>query len=770
MIILYRSTLLAAAVATSSLGFAQSQLEEIVVTATKRAESAQTIPVSISAISDEQLEARGISEFADFAASIPNLSFGAASDGVLANRSISLRGVQGRNTTGFYIDDVPINETIDPRVLELERIEVLRGPTGTLYGGRSLGGTVRYISKVPDTDELTAKLRAGLSSSQASGDLSYELYGSANIPLSDRVATSFSLLYEDQAGVYDRAVGTISNHLSAPATLSSAPTQVVKDVDSKSTLALQSNWLFSVTDNFTINPRIMYQRAKLDGFPLADGQPGNFVQNRDFNEAEGGEDEWQLYTLTLNYDLAVGSITASSAYFDRETFEFEDSASFINFLQALPSDMGGFGLFPVIGIQPVRSPIFQTLEYTSHTHEVRFTSDFDGAIHVVAGLFYQDVEDNENFQPRNFAMSLGDNFAEAARLQGNANTWPFGDLVFTSARPSTEKELGIFGEMTVAVTDDLNLVLGSRWYDTDVSFRQRQAGLAAGTPLANDQSLNTITQTGGDQQEDGVVFKAALEYQINDDVFTYASVAEGYRIGGANSPIPQSLGCPDNLRDLGLAGVDTSSYDSDDLISYEAGIKADISSSVRSNFTLFYIDFDDIQQRIQLPCGFQFIGNFGAARSQGAELELAAQLNDYWQLNLNLGYTDAEFTEAVANVVAAGDPIQFVPQWTGSGSVDFYYPDVMGDFDLTARLDISYTDESLSRVNSTARVRPAYERINLRLGLDNERYKLQLFIDNLTNDIANLADNRSLAAETPGRPRFVTSRPRTVGLLMTMEF
>ncbi|MEM8501416.1 MAG: TonB-dependent receptor [Pseudomonadota bacterium] len=761
---------------SASYTLAQSTLEEVIVTATKRSESMQSIAVSVSAISGDELQARGATEFFDYAISIPNLSFGAATDGVLAGRSISLRGIQGANTTGIYIDDTPISETIDPRILDLERIEVLRGPTGTLYGARSLGGTIRQITRKPDLEEFGGNIRAGISSTNESDDLNYILSGSVNTPFSDNAAAVFSVFYEDRGGVFDRAVGSIADHLGAPATLAGAPDFINEDVDGEQTLALQAKFLVNVSDAVTLEPRVMYQKTELDGFPLADIDTENFVQNRDFDTAEGGEDEWTLFSLNVNVETDYGTFTSATSYFDRETFEFEGSGSFINFLQALPGDAGGFGLFDVIGVIPVPSPIFQTLEFESTVQEFRFASNHDGRVNYVLGAFYQDTDDNEAFQPRNFATGLEANFANLQQTLGIpgplTDIWPFGDLVFTSHRPSQIEELGVFGELTFDLTDQWTVIVGARWYDTEVTFSETQAGLAAGVPLANDVDLSTVATTTGSQSEDGVIFKAAIEYQASDNLFFYGLFAEGFRLGGANGLIPNTLGCPEDLAALGLEGLDTSSYQSDDLTSYEIGLKADMTPSTRLNATAFYIDFDGIQQPVQLACGFQFVGNFGAARSQGIELEFTAQASDNLALSANVGYTDAEFTETVFGgaVNTEGDPLQFVPELTASVSVDYTMPNVWNDMDFFFRTDIHYVDDSLSLVNGIPRDRESYEQVGLRLGLRNERYTATLFARNLTDDIANLADNRSLAAETPGRPRFVISRPRTIGVELNYAF
>ena len=767
------------ALALGSMGLtsgasAQPVLEEIIVTATKRSESMQSVPLSVSSISGEELRERGLTEFFDYAVTIPNLSFGAATDGILSNRTVSLRGIEGTNTTGYYIDDTPVTETIDPRILDLERIEVLRGPSGTLYGARSLGGTIRQITRRPDFERSGGWARAELSSTRHSDDLNYLVAGSFNAPFNDKVAARFSGLFEERAGVFDRRVGAIANHLAAPATLAGPPSSVIEDVDQQQVTAVQAHLLVEPTDVLSVAARILHQKTDLDGFPLADVTTGNFDHNRDFDVDEGGDDKWTLYTLNVNYATDQGAFTSATSWFERETFETEASGPFINFLQALPGAAGGFGLFDVIGVRPITSPIFQTLNFETFVQEVRFASDLDGAWNFVAGAFYQNTDDDEAFQPRNYARGLNDNFAALQQTLGIpgplAAIWPFGDLVFTSYRPTDVEELGVFGEVAFALSDRFSIVVGSRWFDTGVEFSEQQAGLAAGLPLGEDEPLSSIPVEGGKQSEDGFIFKGAVEYQANDDLFFYASVAEGFRLGGANGTIPNTLGCPEDLAALGLHDVNTSSYQSDDLVSYEAGMKADLGAAMRLNTTLFYIDFDGIQQRIQLTCGFQFRGNFGAARSQGVELELTARPADNFMLALNIGYTDAQFTETVAGINQDGDPLQFVPEWTASLVLDYVVPNALFDMDLFLRADLSYVDHSLSQVNAIPRRRGAYEQIGLRIGLSSERYKAALFARNLTDKIANLGDNRSIAAETPGRPRWVVSRPRTVGLEFGVYF
>ena len=428
----------------------------------------------------------------------------------------------------------------------------------------------------------------------------------------------------------------------------------------------------------------------------------------------------------------------------------------------------------MIGVRPITSPIYQTLNFETFVQEFRFASELDGRVNYVAGAFYQDTDDTEAFQPRNYARGLNDNFAMLQQTLGIPGPlegiWPFGDLVFTSYRPTQVEELGLFGEVTVDLDERFSVVLGSRWFDTSVEFSEQQAGLAAGVPLAEDAPLSTIPEEGGEQQEDGFIFKAVAEYRPTEPMLLYASVAEGFRLGGANGSIPNALGCPEDLADLGLGSLDTSSYASDDLVAYEGGLKADLGGASRLNAALYHIAFEGVQQKIQLGCGFQFVGNFGTARSQGFELEFATQASENFFFALNLGYTDAVYTEAVAGVVEEGDRLQFVPEWTGSIIADYTAAAAISGMDLNVRADLAYVGDSLSRVNSDPRDRDAYEQLGVRVSLGNDRYRATLYGKNLTDNIANLGDNRSIAAEVPGRPRWVVSRPRTIGLELGVNF
>lgn len=725
---------------------AQSVIDEVIVTATKRSESLQSVGLSISAISGVDLQDRGATDFADFALSIPNISFGSTDDGILSSRTISIRGIEGINTTGFYIDDVPLEESVNPLVLDVERVEVLRGPQGTLYGARGLGGTVRVITKKPDISAFSGRTHLGFSSTD-DGGLNYVVDGAVNIPLSDSAALRVIGYAKYDEGIFDKRVTSLSSAgvvgvSGAAGTITGDPGNIyLENIDDQTTTGGQIALLWEVSDAFKLEAKILTQKTKLDAFPLSDFihtsatplvlDAGNLTQNRLFNISEFGEDEWAQYSLTLTYDTDFGTFTSSTGQFERETFEGEDTSAFISF--TLPSIFG----IPAI---PLRSPIFQRLDFETIAQEVRFVSDFNGKTQLTAGLFYQNTDDDEAFQPGNYAPGVAAAY----------NPIPVpNDLIFTSQNEVNIKEKGLYGEVSYDISDKTTAVIGGRWYDVEKSIEFAYDGFASGGPVSKPLTSDS---------EDGTNLKALIEHQATDDLYLYASYAEGYRLGGFNGPLPAALGCPAQYTAQGFTEKQTEGYESDSLTSYEIGAKSTLADGrVTLNAAVFSIDFEDIQQSVLLGCGFSFTTNAGDAESQGVEIELVALLGDSWKITGAIGYTDAE--------LASGDKLQHVPEFTYSASVekDFTFGKGRDGF---VRLDYAFIDESASRTvaQTGQRMRPSYDNVNLRGGVRQDGLEVYVFVDNATNEDAVLGDSRSLAAEAAGRTRLARNRPRTVGM------
>src|SRR5512146_1026489 len=386
-------------------------LQEVIVTAEKRSESEQTVPMSITTFGSAALEQKAITQFVDYATKVPNLAFAPTGDGVGTARTVSIRGISGDNVTGFYIDDTPLPDSIDPRVLDLDHIEVLRGPQGTLYGARSMGGTVRLITRQPDLSKFSATVHTGLFHTERTTRPDYTGDAIVNIPLvQGRIALRLTGFYDYEAGYFKRSYCT------DPATagvtcfpLATTGRTTVDNVAATDTYGGSASLTVKPNDSLTITPRVMVQRVGYNGFPLADynSMPGNgvgfpapsgpytlptplnstdFNQARFFNVPEGGTDWWNLYSVTLHWKSGLGELVSSTAYFDRTVDETEDQSEFVwAAITAGACDSPSPFCNP-----PSPGPIEEIKSYQRFVEEVRFASSLPGPVQFVAGLFYSD--------------------------------------------------------------------------------------------------------------------------------------------------------------------------------------------------------------------------------------------------------------------------------------------------------------------------------------------------------------------------------------------
>jgi iron complex outermembrane recepter protein len=720
---------LASADATSAPG--GESLQEIVVTATHRSEDVQNVGVSISTMTAEQLESKGVEQFFDYGNSVPNLSFGiGAADGSLAARGIALRGIQGANTTGFYIDDVPVLETLDPHIVDIARIEVLRGPQGALYGAESMGGTVRIITEQPNAKALDGQLHVQGSGTDH-GSFNQLVEGAINVPLvTDVLAVRASAFYQFDDGFFDKAIGPYS----AP------PTSTIHDVGSMQYYGGQIAIRWEPLGGLAITPRVMYQEIVEDGVPYALGNSDNLVQRQVFNVAEGGTDKWWLDSLTINYTAPFGSLVSSTAYFDRKTFETEDDTDFTAY---------AFGLAP-----PIPSPITREIDLRRFVQELRFASTFSGPFQMIFGGFYSD-----STRPRDYEWNTP-GFADATGSPSNLI------LSFIDSREATEE--AIFGDVSYDILPNLKATVGVRWFRDTATFHQFTDGAFYG--------FSPTTYVAPSTTESGFTPRYLLEYKATPDLLVYASGSKGFREGGNNIALPAGpppIGCDQDLANAGLSASQVGSFKSDNLWSYEVGFK---SSFAEHRYTLngagFLIDWSNIQQQISLPlCGYGITGNSGAARSTGFELEFSGRPIPELTIGLGVGYTDARITEQGAgSPQTVGSPVYNVPKLTFAGNVE-YERNLTADWSGFTRLDYSHVDGSYTtNTQVTPLYRPAYNIADFRLGGRNERYEVALFVKNLTNEHANLSDAIMIGAEVPGQPHFVVNQPLTAGVEARVKF
>jgi len=767
-----------------------AELEQITVTAEKRAESVQNVPMSITTFGAVALEQKEINTFFDYATKVPNLAFAPTGDGVGTARTISIRGVSGNNVTSFYIDDTPLPDSIDPRVLDLDHIEILRGPQGTLYGARSMGGLVRTVTKEPNLDDFSMTVHGGMSDTARTNTPNYVIDAVANMPLiHDAVALRVSAFYDYEAGYFKRSFCTdpaaaIALTCTPLATHGLTTVRNVADLDTSGFTAALT---IKLSDALTITPKLILQKAGYNGFPMADFRtdtangigypvptpitgaptpskmvPSDFTQARWFNVPEGGIDDWGLTSVTVHWKTGVGELVSSSSYFSRKVFETEDESDFI--YAGVTSGAGG---------SPEPGAISEEKDYQQFVQEVRFVSALQGPVQFVAGVYYSDLHGRVPFAayyppatvPGLDATLLGPGGGELT--PGYPNT-VFGTDFFTEV-----KEPAAFGEVSYTPIDPLKLTAGLRWYQVKNYSTGYELGLAAGGGPAVISPPDSTT-------ESGVNPKFEADYHITADHMIYANIAKGYRPGGIVPIVPSgaagtAIDCTASLKavDPNITIAQTRTYQSDSLWNYEIGTKTEwLDRRLSIDAAAFYIDWKNIQQEILLTCGFQYTANAGAAVSKGGELEIQARPTEPLELSLGLGYQNAKITQAgIESPQPVGSPIYQVPDWTGNGSVQ-YTTQLTAGWKMVSNADYSYIGRSFSGNNlpSMPRLRPSYELLNARIAFVHGSFECALVGKNLTDEVANLGDSRSIAAETPGRPRLFVNQPRTLGVEFRQSF
>lgn len=721
----------------------EGSIEEVVVTAQRRAQTLVEVPMSITALSGEALEARGMTDFLDYAVSVPSLSFGFSGAEARGSRNtISIRGV----SVGYYVDDTPIPYGVDPHLFDLERVEILRGPQGTLYGAGSMGGTVRLISREPDPNEYSARLRTSVSYTKEGGP-NAELAGATNIPLvEERLGARVSAFYESRSGFYDRVFGEpLPWYPDAP---EPALRGVHEDIDDADTWGGRVALAFTPTDDFEIVPSVYWQKTEEQGAPQADIDPGAFEQFRAYDIEEPYEDRHLLANLTIRYDFGYADFVSSTSSFDRKWEEAEDITEVI--------DLFFRGAYADPSAPPYPAVIFNNRDQDRFVQELRLSGEA-GVIDWLVGGFYQNVETARN------ASFLMEGLADDPRYVD------FGvdDVMFVSEDVFETTEKAAFADVSWQLTDDLDVSAGIRAFDNETETARDSGGLLdAG-----------VMFSGRKSDETGTTPRLAARYRLGERTSVYAAASKGFRLGGSNLSLPPT--CDAELAELGVATPDT--FDSDSLWNYEIGTKARLFDGALSiDAAVFQIDWDDIQQNVRLPsCGFSFTSNVGESEIRGFEIEAVYSPTDALDIELAISQNRSKVKDPGQGTAAeAGDELLNTPEWKFSTSGAWHF--VLAGREAWLEADYEFFDDSWSTFNqddpeNLADPQPFLPRddfqiVDARLGISFGATDLIFFVENVFDEHANLGDARSIGVEFPGRPRLITNRPRTIGAQALISF
>jgi outer membrane receptor protein involved in Fe transport len=811
------SPALAAAVsATLSVGTASAQtsggLEEVIVTATRRAESIQDVSESISAFDTKSIEVRGLNNVDDLGKFVPGLSFATREPGgtTIVFRGVTPSGLQfgAVSSSGLYLDEQPITQSgrnPDPRLIDIERIEALRGPQGSLYGASSQSGTLRVITNKPDPTGFDAYVEGEVSSIDGGGT-GYDVNGMVNIPLvQDRLALRLVGFTSEDAGYIDNVLSVspmIQAGLegTAPASFNNAA-QVDEDVNSKTTSGGRAALRWDVTDNLDLTLGALFQDVSSDGHGNVNRGTGDYNQIR-FSD-EGLDDKWYQLALTMNASLPFGDLVVSASYFDRD-FRYEADATDYEFRfnwQTVCYD--GDGEIVLADDSCVSDTFARSTYYTSYdfggdphgfatNHEETDITTFEARLQSRAdsqsrwswliGAFYSEEKGKTLFQSfvRDYQNTPA--FAYFAYYEANltGNTLAPTEKWFIGRYDTELDQVAVFGEVGFDITDQFTITAGGRWFDYDRKFAQQQEspeGFSGATRLDGEQNSS----------EDGTVGKLNLTYRIDDDRLVYATWSEGFRVGGSNPLKPSSLLPRD--------------YNSDKLTNYEIGAKTEwFDNRVRFNIAAYYMEWDKFAVQVEDPQPNVFqLGfvNLPTAEIPGVEADFVMTLSDEWQLDGAFSWNDAQVSEATTLSVTDdggetytfqvkdGARLPLTPDVTATVGVEYRSQARWLNAQPFARFDYSYVGSSInslegieSVVSGTApQEQDSYSTGDLRFGLESETWSASLFVNNVWNEYATLFIDNRWGSLPPngyggwqGGQRLSVLQPLTVGLTLRYEF
>src|SRR5579871_196365 len=680
-----------------------SSLEEVVVTARKRAESIIEVPESITAFGSVTIEGFNIQKFDDYATKVPNLAFtyGQAGSGVTDSTTIAIRGISGAGTTGFYIDDTPVLLTIDPRVVDIDRIEVLKGPQGTLYGESSMGGNVRLVTTKPSFDGASVKylVQGGATSGGGSPDYGGNMIGNV-VASPDLLAIRGMLFANHDAGFLTRTYPASNNS----ERLSSSNQSEI------TTYGGSLAALLKLTDRFDVTFRYLDQEQSYYGLPEAFAPLPTFkpvyILNRTTNTQESAYNHFWLASIDANYRGEGYTLTSSTSYYYNHNEEIEDGTEgtdefFKNY----------FG----VALNPSDPVVQETYTYTSQfAEEARLSATLLDGLSLITGLYFSREWINDGY-PNTLVAGLA-----ASGLYPN-------DQLVIYNQDVRNDSAAAFGELYYKFLQSFTLTLGGRYF----YLRQESNSVADGFFFGGPADSGDLKS-----QQTGFSPKAALAFAVSENSNIYALFSKGFRPGGPEMPVA-------TVCKAGLGGLSDTSYKSDTVKNFEVGAKSYIlDGHAYVTAAAFQMNWEDIQQTVVLPCGESFRTNTGEARIRGAEREVNGRIFSGRELRVGVGAEDAIITNPGLSAIPVGERIFQVPRLNATAGFIYTFG-VHWAYQPFASADYSYVGNRLSANNSpqnTPLVEPAYSILNARFGFKCGHSELSFYGTNITNTKANLGD------------------------------
>jgi len=778
----------AATAASAQSDESQGPLQEIVVTATRHAESLSKVPISVTALTQEALDLRGIKDFTDVAKFTPGVNVDNSGTNNISIRGIASSG--GAGTTGIYIDDTPIqmralafnpDETL-PKTFDMQRIEVLRGPQGTLFGAGSEGGTVRYITTPPSLTKSSIYGRSEISYTQG-GDPSYEAGIAGGMPIVDG---KFGV----RATVWYRRDGGYINHID-PVSLNT----IQKNANYDETMLMRLAAVWAISDSWTVTPSIYYQdryRNNVEAYwPLYSNPAKDRYVSADPTR-RSAPDRFYLPALKIEGDFGSFRLISNTSYYHRQDETGYDGTLYnLGFYQTfdttLPLLLDGNGLHLPAGMTDYRAPASIDNGQQNFIQEIRLQSaDSNARLIWTTGLFYssnrqtylEQIHDpllNELSQVY-FGVPYTDEFTDP-----NGNPVPYdprfpNDSYFLQTHAKDE-QLAWYGEATYSFTDQWKLTVGARYSKMKYSF----------DTLTGGPQLFLAPQTGGgSKSENAFTPKVSVAYQHDPNNLYYFTYAKGFRPGGGNNPVPFAA-CSQDFTNWGVSGA-PATFNSDSVNSYEVGAKNNFQNRVKIASSIYYIKWNDIQQTVIPPiCQISFITNLGTAVAKGADIQAEIAFTDNFTADVSAGYTNARYSRSSlfqnsVQVVTGGDAITGESGQPGApvtASLGLEYRFNLLNHDSFVRADDEYQgrakwlspgqDPTSAQYDPANYIVSSTNFLSMRAGMKFGDWQVAAFVDNLADNHTITNYNWSIDPGTGASrlQRQFTFRPRTIGLTFT---
>ena len=854
---------------------AQAQLEEVVVTATKQEASLQDVAVAVSALTEESLNQRGITNFSDYLIELPNVTAGGAGPGqstmyirgvASTTPNLTTSGVAGLSpNVAMYLDEQPLSQpgrNLDVYIVDMNRVEVLAGPQGTLFGASSQAGVVRLITNKPDTTEFSGNIKAG-TSWMKDGEMNYNVNGTINVPITDNFAIRASIYADQKGGYIDNVAGTRSVSESARfrpgSTKRSNGTEVgfrggfqagadlsnVNFIDADNSALVEDDFndtrytggrisaLWNVNDDWSVRVGAMVQEIDSDGTFYADPNLGDDYKIQRF-EAENIKDEYTSLNWTVEGRLGALDVIYTGAFTERETDQRVDYSDYLFIGQYIPYYICDYYVsytsFAPGGVPTGNcySPNLYTtnkVDSEFQTHELRFSTDQSARVRVTAGAFYSDMELTEQVDfsyPSNqlvdawgagsgngFGFAPNSNYPYDGQGGYRPGEGPYpADTIFRNDILRTDEQMGFFGEVSYDLSDSLTITGGLRYYDYEVDLAgsanssfynmsgsdYNKFGTNINDLYDGDQSIrwtysgffpyeaspvytpNNLPDPSDPNyqrivnsiyapdvaEDDGVIGKVTLAWAPNDDSMYYVTWSEGFRTGLLNRPGGAVQ------KDTGY----TVPFDvaSDELTNLEVGWKLDMmDGTLRFNGALFLVDITDLQTTIfdTSIVNLFFSDNAADADVKGVEGDITWLASD----NLTIGGafslldTEATSNNTPSTDVIVGSELAYAPNYQGNLWARYEWN--IGDGWIGHFMpSVTFSDSSYSDIISINSMEiPSWTKVNLTAGITADRWMVEAFVDNLTDEQVITGANYVNDVE-----RLALAPPTTAGIRVSMDF